>query len=385
MTHRRHALARIARAGFATATAALGTLAAPVRAEVTSSGNEQTLRIATTWRGPGDQDPYEVGVFQVDLARGSLRRLWSRALPARAHGLQALPDGGLLVAAARPGRWLMRVGADGSQPALRWLDDEPDAHRSDGHLLVDPSGHRLWTPQTDRRGQGWIALRDPLTLALRARWPAHGVDPHQLLLDEDGHLLLALGGIRRTPDGHKVDLERMKSALVKLHHDSGALLGRWTLSDPRLSLRHLAWSTPGVGQPRRLGIALQAEHDDPAQRAGAPLLAWWDGDSLHTALDGAPLAGYAGDIGAAPDGGFVLSAQSAGRAVHWTAGPSVQDASAAQTVARLRQACALAAAPDGALWITAPAGLARWHPDQPPRLLRWPGPLLPDNHALLLG
>ena len=50
----------------------------------------------------------------------------------------------------------------------------------------------------------------------------------------------------------------MNSSLVRLDGDTGALLGRWRLHDPRLRLRHLA------GHPGRkvLGIALQAEHDD---------------------------------------------------------------------------------------------------------------------------
>src|SRR5690606_33907798 len=88
----------------------------------------------------------------------------------------------------------------------------------------------------------------------------------------------------------------------------GALLGQWKLSDPRLSLRHLAWGAqiqpgqvrPGQvrpGQPRRwLGVALQAEHDDAQAKQAAPVLAVFDGESLRTVAAPQALAGYGGDI-----------------------------------------------------------------------------------------
>ena len=44
---------------------------------------------------------------------------------------------------------------------------------------------------------------------------------------------------------------------------------RWTLADPWLSLRHLAWHPASA----TLGIAMQAEHPRQADRREAPVLA----------------------------------------------------------------------------------------------------------------
>lgn len=336
--------------------------------------------LAATWRGPLDSDSHHAGVLRLDPEADTAQLAWKTPLPTRAHGLLPLPGGELLVLAVRPGRWLMRIDAQGRPARLLQLDDEPDGHRIDGHALLAQGGRVLLTPQTDREGRAWLALRDPLTLALLDRWPGHGTDPHHLLLHPDGSVMLALGGIRRTPDGRKTELERMASALVQLDGRSGALRGRWTLPDPRLSLRHLAWALGTADAAPRLGIGLQAEHADAAARAAAPLLAWWDGQALHTGLAGARHAGYAGDIAAAAGGGWVLSAQFAGRALAWLPGSPPVEA----TVAELRQPCALAASHSavapGAVWLAAATGAARWHPRQGPRLLRWPEPMVLDNH-----
>lgn len=330
--------------------------------------------LALSWRGPAEGDPFAVGVFELP-ASGAPRLRWQAPVPGRAHGLAALPGGGLLVVAARPGPWLLRLDSRGQVQARARPADEPDGHTLDGHALLSGNGQCLLTPQTDPKGLGWLAWRDPRTLALVHRTPVHGVDPHHLVLDADGHVLLALGGIRRTPDGRKVELERMQSALVRLHRDSGALLGRWQLDDPRLSLRHLAWS--GEAAERRLGVALQAEHDQPAERAAAPLLAVWDGQRLQPQLAGAGHAGYAGDIAPAGADGFALSAQKAGRGLVWS--PRAQG-----EFARFAEPCALAGA-GGAVWLAGAAGLARWHPAEAPAMWRWPQPMVADNHWVPLA
>ena len=53
---------------------------------------------------------------------------------------------------------------------------------------------------------------------------------------------------------------------------------RWALEDPRLSVRHMAWSVDG--DQRLLGIALQAQHDERQERRNAPMIAVWDGSTL---------------------------------------------------------------------------------------------------------
>ena len=94
-----------------------------------------------------------------------------------------------------------------------------------------------------RRGRvsaarGRIGVRDAKTLQRLDTWDSHGIEPHQLLVDRQGALMIANGGIPRTLADKKFDLERMESSLVRLDGRSGKLLRRWQLADPRLSGRH---------------------------------------------------------------------------------------------------------------------------------------------------
>ena len=365
---------------FAARGASTGAQAAETATDARGSGSPPVQRLAASWRGPRDGDPLFVGALDLDWQRRAVSVAWSQPLPSRAHGLLPLADGGLLVVAMRPGPWLLRLDAQGQVTQRLALDDEPDGHRLDGHALTSADGTWLYTPQTDPQGRGWLALRDPRSLRTVDRWSTHGIDPHQLLLDADGDVMLANGGVPRTATGRKHPLERMASSLVRLDHRSGSLRGRWTLDDPRLSLRHMAWARPTEGVRPLLGVALQAEHDNPHDRAAAPLLALWDGQHLRTAPQAAAANGYAGDITAAGPGGFAVSAQHAGSGLVWW--PGLQDG--AQAFARIEQPCALATpttGPDrGAVLLAGALGVARWHPQQPPAMLRWPAPMVLDNH-----
>jgi hypothetical protein len=145
-------------------------------------------------------------------------------------------------------------------------------------------------------------VRDAITLEKRAEWPTHGFDPHQLVQDAAGNILVANGGVPTQPETGRVkrNLAQMDSSLVRLDARSGELLGQWRLDDRRLSLRHMAWS----GEV--LGIALQAEHDDVTTKAAAPVLALLDGNRLKTLNAPENLLDYAGDI-AATSTGFAVS------------------------------------------------------------------------------
>jgi uncharacterized protein len=275
------------------------------------------------------------------------------------------------------------VDADGRVVQRRDLeDDEGGRFTLDGHVHPGPGGEWLYTTETERaHGEGWIGVRDARTLAKVAQWRTHGRDPHQLLVDVDGALLVANGGIPRTADGKKRDLDQMRSSLVRLHPERDELLGQWRLDDARLSLRHMAWNNAS-GLERRLGVALQAEHDDLNRRRNAPVLALWDGQSLSIPSRDARCAGYAGDIAAGPGGGFILSGQRVGRGAMWH--PDAPEA--LFTIAELTELCALAEAgePGGGVLIGAARGLASWHPSRPPAMFAWPRPMTPDNHWVVL-
>jgi hypothetical protein len=303
-------------------------------------------------------------------------------------------------------------------------------HRSegrtlDGHVCASADGQWLYTAETSARaGQGWVSVRDSQTLRKVAQWRTYGVEPHQLLLDATGKLMVANGGILRAEGDKKRDLQLMDSSLVRMNPSTGERLGQWRLKDQRLGIRHMAWSQPAVKSasspkvskpfpgtwaaeraaqvkeepvqragdtkqhalpPWHLGIALQNEHDDVIRRRASPVFAVWDGDTIQTPALGEGGGGYSGDIVASPDGGFVLSCLRTNTAFQW----SPKAPQALTVIAQLQDAGALTNWPlaqhaDGVLLGSA-RGVARWHPSLAPVFLKWPVGLALDNHWALVG
>jgi hypothetical protein len=338
-------------------------------------------RLAAAWRLPdGSAEELDrVGVLEIDWAASRISVLADHPAPGRAHGLMAMPDGGFVAVANRPGRWLLRCDAQGRVTQRHALEDDGAPHTLGGHAMLSADGQRLFTCETNPdTGDGWIGVRSTDTLRRLGEFPSQGLDPHQMLLDGQGRLWVANGGIPRLRDGRKTAMERMAPSLVQLAPDDGRLLAQHRLDDPRLSLRHMAWAEGG----ERMGVALQAEHDDEARRREAPLLAVLEHGRLGLPTRDAQGAGYAGDIAAGPGGGFVLSGQRTGRGLWW----HPQAATELVRVAELGEPCALASWDGGrGVLIAARLGVARWHASEAPRMLRWPMPMSPDNHWLLLG
>lgn len=350
--------------------------------EGTAAPAEEVQRIATAWREAGataGADGWRAGVLALDWADSRAQLQAEVVLPSRAHGLLALPDGGFLAVANRPGRWLLRCDAAGRSVRCHDIDGERPQRSFNGHVEASADGRWLYTVESDvATGDGWIGVRDARTLARVAAWPSGGLDPHQLVFDAAGTLMVVNGGIPRDAAGRKVDLDRMAPSLVRLDARSGRLLGRWALPDPRLSLRHMAWAH---GSSPLLGLALQAEHDEESRRSLAPLLAVWDGRTLAIAGGDFAGGGYAGDIAAGPGDGFVLSAQKQRLGLWWHPGQPQQ----MTRVAELTEPCALVSSADGmGVVIGAARGVARWHARLPPAMLAWPLALAPDNHAVRL-
>jgi len=251
-------------------------------------------------------DPRFIAAWQHDAKQyigrlggsAQLAPLQSLEVPTRAHALQQEASGAILAVARRPGDWLVRWLPG---QAAQWLWIEPD-RVFNGHLLASADGRHIYTTETDLAdNQGLIGVRDARSLEKVAEWRTGGMDPHQLLLDSDGSLIVANGGIPTQSETgrRKLRLDHMDSSVVRLApQDQGALQGQWKLSDPRLSLRHLAWGARiQPAQPRRwLGVALQAEHDDAQAKRSAPVLAVFDGAALRSVAAPQALAGYGGDI-----------------------------------------------------------------------------------------
>lgn len=346
--------------------------------------------IGAAWRGPDKSDPYFAGALVADWERRTLEIRYAVPLPTRPHGLLPEADGGLLVVGVRPGAWLLRCDGGGDITQQVDVAAESASVRLSGHLAV--GGELLYSAEIDyRNDQGRIGVRDRRSLKKLDEWASGGIEPHQLLLDEAGHLMVANGGVLRTLADKKVDLQRMDSSLVRLDGKSGGQLGRWTLDDPRLSLRHIAWSHSShsshspVDGKRRLGIAMQAEHDTAEQRRAAPILAVFDGETLRTPSRVNDGHGYAGDIAAAVNGGFALSSNKAGVAQLWQPGQPEK----LTPIVELEQAYALAdwpgPTPGGGVLVATAAGLVRWHPAAAAAFLPWPQPMALDNHWVLLN
>ena len=370
---RRHWLAQVAALG-------LSAMAQPVLAR---TNDEPPLRFAAAWEA--NAGGYQVGVLQQQAGQLAIQSALS--VPTRAHGVwveagQGQGGGTLLAAARRPGDWLVRLRlADGKALAWHWMEN---GRAFNGHVIASADGRRLYTTETDlETAEGLVGVRDAATLEKIDEWRTQGMDPHELLLDADGTLLVANGGIPTLPETGrvKVELHRMDASLVRLDTRDGSLRGQWRVADRRLSLRHIAWGRDADGA-RVLGIALQAEHEDAAARAAAPLFARFDGRALQVFGGAQPLAGYAGDIGFAA-GRFALSCPRAQGVALWRA-----DGRWAGFVP-LAEACALAPDAQAAHLWAGGAGAARTlaghadTADAADSALRVPGLRL-DNHWALL-
>lgn len=346
-----------------------------------------TTLIGAAWRGPKATDTHYAGVLAADWERKQLTVRYAVALPSRPHGLLPQADGGLLINCVRPGTWLLRCDGAGKVAEQITLDRGQDAVLLSGHTVPSPDGSTLYTTEINyRTGRGHIGVRDAATLRKQDEWDSGGIDPHQPVLDTQGHLLVANGGVLRNLADAKYDLHRMESALVRIDPTTGRIARRWQLDDPRLSMRHMAWSRPAhPEEPRRLGIAMQAEHDDPARRTAAPILAVLEGDQLTVPSRVNDGHGYAGDITPAYNGGFALSSNKAGLAQLWH--PSMPDK--LSPIVRLQEAYALThwagPQPGGGVLVATAPGLVRWHPSAPPAFLAWPAPMALDNHWVLMG
>ncbi len=358
--------------------AALGTASLPALARAQAEGS--TLRVAGGWRM--NEREYQIGALSVDWERGQVSTDFAHTVPTLPHDIVPEPEGGFLAVATRPGTWMVRTDAQGQITHRITMADEGDARTFDGHVIASHHGQWLYTGETDRStGEGWVSVRDARNLRKVAEHHTHGIDPHQILVDAQGRLVIANGGIPRTPAGNKRNLDQMDPKLVLMNPGNGEKLGEWSLRDKRLAPHHIAWNRPLANAPQLLGIGLQAEHDDPARRRDAPLLAVWDGQELtvptHMVADG-----YAGDVAAGPNGGFVLTAQFANRVVLW----QPHEPAKLRTIGKVQNPCGLWPLDDApAVTIGGGLGLARWHATEPGHMLRWPQGMAAGNHWAVLA
>jgi hypothetical protein len=353
------------RAAFTLAIAA--PLAAPragraARATAAAAATAAAPRFFAAWDADGT---HHIG--RIAPHGGGWRIESSLEVPTRAHGLVALPGGALLAVARRPGDWLVRWHPQQPDDAVwHWID--PD-RSFNGHAL--PLGEFLYTTETDNTTGAGLLVRHHLRSFERLdEWSAQGIDTHALLADGRGGVMVANGGITTQPETGraKIDLANMDSSLVRLDAASGVVTGTWRLADRRQSLRHLAWH----GQT--LGIALQAQHDDPAERNAAPVLALLEaapGAALRSVAGPAHTAGYGGDI-AADREGFLIGCPRIDAVARWA-----PDGRWLGTTP-FQDACAVAVSA-GSGWAAGPSGVLTFSPAS--TVFPWDTAFSPDNHV----
>jgi hypothetical protein len=336
------------------------------------------LQLAAAWTVIAG---HQVGVL-VPQGRPTGQVLSQIPTPTRAHGMSRSPDGSLLSVARRPGDWLLHWQPDGT--VLRWHWIETD-RAFNGHVLHSPDGRLVFTTETNlETGLGLIGVRDGRSLQKIAEWATHGMDPHELTWASSGvfqHdvIMVANGGIPSRPETGriKVDLNRMDPSLTALDARTGDRLGQWRLADPRLSIRHLAWHRHADGHTA-LGLALQAEHEEPALKQAAPVLALWTPSTgLKLAdLSPSPLAGYGGAIVSTTDG-FAVSAPKSHAVGRWDVNGQWQ------RVHSQREACALAPHHSG-LWVGGRHQATCWRADTASATPLTDPDMRIDNHWLAL-
>jgi hypothetical protein len=342
-------------------------------------------RLAAGWRSPAalGETPDRMGIIELDWERQQLRVISDIPAPDRVHGLVAMPDGGFVAVASRPGHWLIRFDAQGRVMARLIRGQELPQRTFNGHVVLSHDGQWLFTTESiSGAGMSWVSVRDIRNLHRVNQLPSAGFDAHHVVLDDEGRLLIANGGIRYAEEGRKTEFDSMRPSLALVDPETCEVITQWRLKDQRLSIRHLAWSQQQDGK-RILGVGLQAKHDDPVRQRHAPTLAVLRGNELILPTPDAQATGYVGDIAPGPNGGFVLSGQTSARGLWWQPGAARSMAK----VAELTEACALAPTTvDGtqAAIIGSAKGIALWSPTHLLRVLPWPKPMLPDNHMVLL-
>ena len=289
---------------------------APIRAA------SNAITLAGSWK---KGNAYEAGLVRITPTTATITACV--ALPTRAHQLLPLADGSIIIASRRPGDWLMRWWPHSPERTfIRWMES---MQRLNGHMCLLADGRRLATTQTDAADDvGYVVVHQLCDFAPLARWPSGGRDPHQILVDvESSKLWVANGGrATRFETGRTIDPNQaIDSSVVELDAHNGALLRRFRVDDPNLSLRHIAYHAP----TKTLGVAMQAHHKQQQQHA-VPVFAsisLGNPTQRHTVLE-TPLSvgqarqsmrGYAGSI-VSHGAQFWLSSPKGGVVGLWNAG-----------------------------------------------------------------
>jgi uncharacterized protein len=345
-------------------------------------------RMLGAWQSQGRD---YAGIWQEDIYTRGVE------LPFRAHQVLLDPANprGAIAIARRPGEFIARIDLTALQvTGLRAIEPE---FVTNGHAVFSVDERTLLVSESDgATGVGSLGVYDVATLEIGERFPTAGIGPHALLREPGGTLLVANGGVVTLAQSGRTILNsgNIESSLVRLDSNgrilgewrlvdrnlsidsNGRVLGEWRLADRNLSIRHLALAMNGT-----VGVALQAEHADSAEREQAPVFALFDGTTLRIADPAAAaLRGYAGDVACinGPAGPlFAVGCPRAGAVGIWTGAGKVYG------VYPLRGACAVAPA---GMELVAPSQHGETGRLSPPPQGQWSvsrGTPAWDNHVLI--
>lgn len=166
-------------------------------------------------------------------------------LPGRGHGLAISHDKARgYVFSRRPGSFLLVFDIQSGQildamppPEGKFFYGHGDTLRN--HLFV------VEGEQASSEGVIGVYLNEPSgRLVRQGEMTGFGVGPHELRVLDDKTLAVAVGGIL-TKGRKPINLDTMQPSLVLLDIKSGHVKERYYLSDPKLSIRHLAISHAG--------------------------------------------------------------------------------------------------------------------------------------------
>ncbi|MBV1858399.1 MAG: DUF1513 domain-containing protein [Nannocystaceae bacterium] len=241
------------------------------------------------WASAQGADP---GSFELVVAgsQGVYARIVSDV---RGHGLAVSPtDPARVVMFGRRPQTVGVVGNILSSEVVGRFECARGRHLV-GHGCFSLDGTRLFVAEADLvTGEGTIAVLDAGTLQRIDEFVSGGVGPHEVVLMPGGSsLAVANGGLVTEPGGRDpINLDSMRSSLVYLDADTGALLGEHTVAEPKASLRHLAVSRDGtlvvVMQIQRAALGdVQPRPLVAIHRPGGVLESLQDGLELGTAMD----------------------------------------------------------------------------------------------------
>lgn len=169
---------------------------------------------------------------------GAGEAVMDAALQMRAHEIALHPDGSRCLAVGRqPGRYSCMIGlADGRKLYDLQIADD---HEFNGHAVFPGEGAQIIaTEEHVETSVGRLGFYDAATGAWLQGWPSHGIEPHEVILDEKNHrLIVANGGILQR---HAVGDVDSSLVILDLRDGEPIAAGRLPEDLTSLSMRHMA-------------------------------------------------------------------------------------------------------------------------------------------------